>query len=450
MASETEAGAEFIRSWLDTSHLNSVPGAIVSIDVAGESIFNQSYGFADISSGEAMTTSHQFQIASQSKLFTAAAVLQLQEKGLLNIKDSAAISLPELKHADDPRSANITVEQLLTHTSGLSRDGAHANFWELASPFPNDKELMDQLVNERLVFSPSLQMKYSNLGYAALGSIIERVSDSSYEDYITHNIIEPLGLNETSVGRPLDASRIPTAYSRQIQGKRSALPLNATDAFTPATGIYSTTRNLLRFYSELNPNTITPTILSSDSLKEMRIPRVTALHSGGIEYGLGVDIGSDAGVNIVGHGGGFPGHRSGTIVDAKYDISVSAFTNSIDSDAFSIAIDTARVMRYFLENGPVSDTNQKRFNTTLESIWRQRQIIAVGNKVLSVDPSETNPFSDTSIEILNPLADDKLVITQSNSFDSPGEQVLFPKHAPGTVVYAGRTLKKIPPTDTDS
>jgi len=98
----------------------------------------------------------------------------------------------------------------------------------------------------------------------------------------------------------------------------------------------------------------------------------------------------------------------------------------------------------------VSDTNQKRFNTTLESIWRQRQIIAVGNKVLSVDPSETNPFSDTSIEILNPLADDKLVITQSNSFDSPGEQVLFPKHAPGTVVYAGRTLKKIPPTDTDS
>ena len=444
MASEIEAGTDFIKSWLPSAHFKDAPGGIVAISVNGETVLNQAYGTANVELNEGMTTDHQFQIASQSKLFTATAIMQLQEKGLLDVSDVASLYIPELKNAADPRVSSITIEQLLTHTAGLVRDGRQVGFWEGESRFPSDEEVINTLASDVLVFPPANQMKYSNLGYAALGAIIERVSDTSYDQYISDSIISPLELTGTSVGLPIKLSNVPKAYGGKTDSGRADLPLAYTDAFTPATGIYSTTGDLQRFFNQLAPDANVNSVLSEASIKAMTTPRVKALYSGGVEYGLGVDIGVDEGVTIIGHGGGFPGHKSGTIIDTAHGITVSAFANGIDIDAFSASIDTARVLRYFMRQGEVPDAHREYYNTTLESIWRKRQLVSVGNKVLSIYPGAYNPFNDSSAETLTPVNNDRLVITQSNSFDSAGEEVTFPADDKDYVVYAGRRLKKIP------
>lgn len=442
MASAIEAGADFVQSWLSSAHFKDVPGGIVAASVDGETILNQSYGFADIESAAPMSPNSQFQIASQSKLFTATSIMQLQEKGALSISDLASKYIPELKAAADPRSSTITIEQLLTHTSGLSRDSKHAGFWEMDDDFPTQQGVLDILAKEPLALSPSTQMKYSNLGYAALGAIIERVSDLPYDVYVTESIIQPLGLTGTSVDKPLHSST-PTAYGSEVDGKRAQLPLASTRAFAPATGIYSTTEDLLLFFSQFNTSIGNSPILDKETIEAMSHARVKARYSGGVEYGFGVDIGTDDGVTIIGHGGGFPGHKSGTIVDVANNITVSAFANSIETDAFSASIDTARVLRYFIKQGPIPDNHRELYDTTLESIWRKRRLVSVGNKVLSIYPGAYNPFSDSSAETLTPIDKDRLLITQANSFDGVGEEVLFPANDTDHVIYAGRRLKKV-------
>lgn len=170
------------------------PGAAVIVTRDGKPIFRKAYGLADMEKKTRLAPEDVMRIASMTKQFTAAAIMLLAEQGKLKLDDDFTAHLP-----DYPKQKNkITIDQLLTHTSGIP------GYTELPS-FERNREreftvqgMIDTFKNEPLLFTPGTKMRYSNSGYFLLGTIIERHSKMSYADYMAQNIFEPLGMNDTA------------------------------------------------------------------------------------------------------------------------------------------------------------------------------------------------------------------------------------------------------------
>jgi D-alanyl-D-alanine carboxypeptidase len=170
------------------------PGAAVIVTRDGKPIFRKAYGLADMEKKTQLVPEDVMRIASMTKQFTAVAIMMLAEQGKLKLDDDFTTHL-----ADYPKQKNkITIDQLLTHTSGIP------GYTELPS-FERNREkeftvqgMIDTFKNEPLLFAPGTKMRYSNSGYFLLGTIIEGHSKMSYADYMAKNIFEPLGMKDTA------------------------------------------------------------------------------------------------------------------------------------------------------------------------------------------------------------------------------------------------------------
>jgi CubicO group peptidase (beta-lactamase class C family) len=131
-----------------------------------------------------------------SKSFTAMAILKLRDEGKLKLDDPAYLYIPEIKGIKylTKDASPITIRNLLTHSAGFPED----NPWGDRQLANTDEQLID-LYKKGLSFSndPGLGYEYSNLGFATLGYIIKKVSGKSYQEYITENILKPLGMTHT-------------------------------------------------------------------------------------------------------------------------------------------------------------------------------------------------------------------------------------------------------------
>ena len=162
-----------------------------------------------------MTPQTKFRMASHSKLFTATAVMQLREQGKLRLDDPVAevpaVVPGEGGRPDDPP---ITIEELLTHSSGLPREaGSHWTTFD----FPTTEELRGLMAERQAPFSPDVRWKYSNLAYSVAGMVIEAVSGQRWADYVQQHIYAPLGMTSSSVDteRPRSGRRLRPPDARQ-------------------------------------------------------------------------------------------------------------------------------------------------------------------------------------------------------------------------------------------
>jgi D-alanyl-D-alanine carboxypeptidase len=178
----------------------SLVGVAVAVAKNGTILYTQGYGYANLDTCLPVQPSMDFQIGSVTKQFTAAAVLQLQNAGKLNIDDPAVTYLPS--YAIDPR---ITLRMLLTQTSGLQN---YLDFPEASSWFNgvSEQTVLTQIAQAPLLFTPGTYYAYSNSNYFVLGSVIEEVSSVTYPSYMAANIVQPLGLNNTSYLQPAGAA----------------------------------------------------------------------------------------------------------------------------------------------------------------------------------------------------------------------------------------------------
>jgi CubicO group peptidase (beta-lactamase class C family) len=178
----------------------SLVGVAVAVAKNGTILYTQGYGYANLDTCLQVRPSMDFQIGSVTKQFTAAAVLQLQNAGKLNIDDPAVTYLPS--YAIDPR---ITLRMLLTQTSGLQN---YLDFPEASSWFSgvSEQTVLTQIAQAPLLFTPGTYYAYSNSNYFVLGSVIEEVSSLTYPSHMAANIFQPLGLNNTSYLQPAGAA----------------------------------------------------------------------------------------------------------------------------------------------------------------------------------------------------------------------------------------------------
>jgi CubicO group peptidase (beta-lactamase class C family) len=180
----------------DHAEKNHFPGFVYGIVADGKLVFSGATGVLNTKTQNKATTQSLFRIASMTKSFTAMAIMKLQDDGKLNVTDAASEYVSEMKAfvyaTSDTRP--ITIHNLLTMTAGFPED----NPWGDRQLEDTDAEFLAFLKNGVSFSStPGQQFEYSNLGYAILGNIVTRVSGMPYQDYITKNILQPLGMNNT-------------------------------------------------------------------------------------------------------------------------------------------------------------------------------------------------------------------------------------------------------------
>jgi CubicO group peptidase (beta-lactamase class C family) len=210
----------------------------------GQVLFRRAYGMANYELQVPNSTKTRFHIASVSKPFTAAAILQLQEQGRLNVTDPVSRFVPDFPNGDQ-----ITLHNLLTHTSGIPDINGLDDFDTFALSPHTIPQLVAKFANLPLDFKPGKGQQYSNSNYNLLALVIEKVSGESYGEYLRKHIFDPIGMADT--GHDGDASQlIPLAASGYkpagIAGFEKAPYLDWSNK-TGNGSLYSTVDDLYRF-----------------------------------------------------------------------------------------------------------------------------------------------------------------------------------------------------------
>jgi len=251
------------------------PGASVIVVRSGQVLHEKGYGLASLEHGVPNTPYTVFRLGSVTKQFTAMAILQLADRGILDLDDTVARYLPDAPHAEE-----ITIRHLLTHTSGLVALG-----------------------DDPLEFPPGERVNYRNEGYILLGRIIEKVSGSSYEVYLRENIFEPLGMESTGVERPgLVIKHRASGYSSDGKGAYLNTGHGDISASYAAGALYSTVRDMCLWDQAL----YSEELVRSAALNEAFTP---ARLNDGAEaiFGFGWMVRTYRGLREVYHGGDIEG-----------------------------------------------------------------------------------------------------------------------------------------------
>ena len=275
-------------------HLESGdPGAAVLVARDGEVLYRQGYGLANVELGVPITPEFKFRLASVSKQFTAVAVMQLAEKGLVDIDASVSTYLP-----DYPSGDRVTARQLMAHTAGVPNILSISEYWDICSQHRDLPGLIDLFRDLPLEFEPDERRSYSNSGYVLLADLVEKVSGQTFGEYLQENIFQPLGMENS--GSVDQSAILPNRASGYLLGGGELVRPYYLD-FDLAIGlggVYSTVDDLFVWDEALYSGEV----LSTTALQTMFSRQV--LNDGSeAAYGLGWRIGQANGLREIAHSG---------------------------------------------------------------------------------------------------------------------------------------------------
>lgn len=302
---------------------NDAPGAAVLVAQNGKTLLERSFGLADLSRGIRFTPDTESRIGSITKQFTASAILKLQEQGKLNVQDKVSKYFP-----DFPRGNEVTLRQLLTHTSGIHSYTDKPGFLEkVASPIEPDA-LIQSFQNDPYDFDPGKKWHYDNSGYFLLGRIVEKVSGQSYGDFLRKNFFKPLGMTNTGVYRAgLGLKHEAQGYEYADGAFTNALNWDMSWA-GGAGSLYSTVEDLFRW----NEGVFNGKVLKEASLNAAWTPVRTEENKdddSGEGYGCGWFLTHLRGAQEISHSGGLNGFSSCLLRLPKENFTVAIVANSL-------------------------------------------------------------------------------------------------------------------------
>jgi D-alanyl-D-alanine carboxypeptidase len=418
----------YLSSWLQYRYdQDDIPGFIVTVAHKGQLIFNEAYGYADLETKTELTPQHMWRIASQSKTFTATAVMQLQEAGKLQIDSHVVDYLPWLKEHADPRWQSVTIRQILSHGAGIERDSLDADFWQLERPYPDEQEIITEILARNLTFDPGTKMKYSSISYALLGLLVKEVSGIAYNEYVQEHIIEPLNLKNTgSEYSPAIEEKLATGYTKREYKRRLPIKTSDTKAMSPATGAYSTAEDLCTFFSAQMIGS--GKLLNDESKEDMQREHYKAVLPGvnaDVGEGLGINIENFCGRKLIGYGGGYAGLPSKTLADSDNELVIVVLANSMDAPRIAMAKGVYQVIDYFQKHsGEVeSKTNLLKLAGRYTNLWGINDIIVLDDKVLMTSPDSWFPL--ISPQELERIDDTTFRFIAANSVGLEGELMSF-------------------------
>lgn len=283
---------------------------IVLVAKNGDVIYEKAFGEANKDYNVKNQLKTRYNIGSIGKTFTAVSIMQLVETGKINLSDPISKYLPEFPF---PAGDTITIEHLLTHSSGLGDYLEHEDYICRIATIREISDALPLVYDQKPEFKAGEKFQYSNSGFLLLGAIIENVSGLSYPEYLTKNIFEPLGMTESSI--TYENEVLPNRAIGYTKNWDSTYTANVllVPAACSAGGLRTTAEDLLKFDQALYGSKL----LSEESKIKMFTPS-----NNRSKYGFGWEIKEYNGKKFVGHSGGSDGVEAYfyRFIDAGYTI----------------------------------------------------------------------------------------------------------------------------------
>lgn len=324
---------EFLQEMVKDEHFTGV--ALVMRE--GEIVHAKGYGNATSEKENTVTTA--FHVASITKQFTAAAVLQLVEKGLVDLDVSVNEYLPEKYRSS--KWHNVNIHHLLSHTSGVPDYAVTRDYYNVVKGFclgDTVDGMVMEAMSKDLDFEPGSKFSYSNIGFTLLGFVVEHQTSTSFDEYLDVNILDPMGMRSSRIhvighvpaAEEAEGYRWSEEQSVHVPDDIVSLPVTAPDG-----GLVTTLTDFVK-WTEIYMGG-EPTILAQESIDRMLTP-VTSIEWKDprglpLSYGYGLFLGD----GLVGHPGYIVGFRSHFIVDRENQLLIAVFSNNTSNDPWLIS-----------------------------------------------------------------------------------------------------------------
>lgn len=398
-----------INNLLSQAVLSNDPGASVLVARGDTILYRKAFGKANLELGLNIQPDHIFRIGSLTKQFTACAILQLAEQKKLSLNDRITKYIPGFPEH------GITIEHLLTHTSGLNTGTGQ---WtpELRKKDLTPKELIDLFKDKSLDFAPGTAFRYNNNGYVLLGYIIERISHTTYAQFMTTHFFEPLGMKSTFIDNSSTIiHRRINGYRKEDDTYKNAGFLSMTQPYA-AGNILSTTGDLFTWIKAL----ISYRVIKKESLEKM-MTSYKLSNSAQTGYGFGWWISNIQGSPAIKHDGLINGFTTFCTYLPKEKMFVTVLTNCENNNPEIIASYIASIVigkPYHGEDIHLSADQLKSYASVYASDkYGQRILAFAGNHLLyytrgglreKAIPFEKDKFYfKSNLDVLSFLRDEK-------------------------------------------
>lgn len=313
-----------------------LPAAYVLL-VRGETVWSHAFGYSDPSNNAPASVDDVHRIASVSKLFTDIGIMQLVERGILDLDAPVSRYLPDFK-PENPFEKEITLRQLMTHRAGLVREPPVGNYFDATGP--TLAQTVASLNATTVVYPPETRFKYSNGGIAVAGFVLERTQHRPFAEYIGESVLKPLGMENSSfLPKPGLMKHKPKAVLWTYDGRRFDVP-TFQFGMSPAANMYSTLGDLAKFMRALfnGGEGEHGGILQRRSLEAMWQPQFTPPgQKTGV--GLGFFVEAKEGYRQISHSGDVYGFATEftALPDAKLGVVVITTMNAANAWSSSMA-----------------------------------------------------------------------------------------------------------------
>jgi CubicO group peptidase (beta-lactamase class C family) len=311
---------EYCRAAEATGHFHGT----VLVKQKGQTVLSSGYGFADADKQIKSDENTIYQVGSVTKQFTSSIILKLAEQGWISITDKLSKFYPSFPKAD-----KVTIEQLLSHTSGIKSYTAETKLFDSIKTVPVSEQFMVNLfASFPYDFEPGTNWSYSNSAYSLLGYIIQKVTKKSYEQNVRELILQPLGMNHSGFDfRHLPSGKAIGYYNIEKGNNIPSSLVDSTVSFA-AGALYTSAAEL----SKWNTAVFSGKVISPSSLDN-------ALHERKNKYGLGWGMDTLYHKRVIQHGGGIDGFLCQNYVVPGDDIQVIVLENAASYDPGKVCTD---------------------------------------------------------------------------------------------------------------
>jgi serine beta-lactamase-like protein LACTB len=318
---------------------NSVPGISVAVVQDGELAWSRGFGMADLENFVPATSTTLFRLGSISKPITATAILQLSERGTLDLDAEVQKYCPAFPKKEWP----ITTRELLGHLGGIRHynpDGKGDIPEDSAKHFLSMEESLQVFAGDPLVAKPGTKFRYSTYGYTVLGCVLEGATSEKYLDYVKENVFTPAGMGETQAD---NFFTIVPHRSRWYHKDKSGVVQNAgvldSSYKIPGGGLISSVDDMARFEIAIMANKL----LKPSTREQMWTPQKAADGSEN-GYALGWGNAKKFGLSLVSHSGGQQGTSTSIILVPERSTGVVVLANMDDVDATALSTEILKIV----------------------------------------------------------------------------------------------------------
>lgn len=322
-AAQTQVATQNLAQQMDqlaaSYYKSSEPGATVIVTKDGKTVFRKAYGMSNMQAKRAMQPDDVMRLGSITKQFTAVSILLLVDEGKLALSDTVQSIFPDYPET----GKKITIEHLLTHTSGIPSYTSKPGFFAMMDKDISVADMVASFKNDALEFEPGSRYNYSNSGYFLLGAIIEKISGESYAKFVEKRLFQPLEMTATAYEGFERGKQTQAAGHAANAGGFVASKVISMSLPYAAGSLRSSVDDLAKWDAAISAGKLLKPATWKRAFSDYVLSNGQGAH-----YGYGWSLGQLEGSPMIAHGGGINGFSTFALRLPNEKVYVAVLTNS--------------------------------------------------------------------------------------------------------------------------